>query len=562
MNDWQKERDINFNELKDTVYLLCCILFTVALLLKVNWNISVNQPFENIFVFLVENFVPINLFVLALIYSIVIVRMNSVSTGFLLLSTLVFVLMAIFNDSYFRELLIIPVAYISFAKNKAFGCFIALMSGILLCIGDLLSYGFEFPNGHLEASLLFTCVMFICAWLIGGIASIERETRGYLLALANKDGLTETYNHRFFHVYFRQMLDEAKGSNSPLSLLIFDIDYFKFYNDTFGHLSGDEVLRGVGQILQQHIQQPNIAARYGGDEFCILLPGHNSAAAVVVARKLKESIERYFEENEQFRELPEEKFSITMGLASYPEHSKTGDDLLDLADQALYKAKKTSKNKIELYFNVLDSLKGICDQSELGLLSSTKTLLSIINAKDRYTYGHSERVLEYATKLAQRCGLDEDEVRLIQYGAYLHDIGKIEVDINILNATEKLSEKEWQILKQHSYWGSEFLRPIKSLEIVRPYILYHHENYDGTGYPAGIKGNDIPLGARIIRIADSFDAMTTDRPYKKGKSYLEACSEIIMLAGKHYDPELSKLFVRMIETEHQLCNEAACSAEK
>lgn len=561
MNDWQKERDINFNELKDTVYLLCCILFTVALLLKVNWNISVNKPFENIFIFLADNFVPISLFILALICSIVIVRMNSVSTGFLLLSMLVFGLIAVFNDSYFRELLIIPVAYISFAKSKAFGCFIALMSGVLLCIGDLLSYGFEFPNGHLEASLLFTGVMFICAWLIGGIASIERETRDYLLALANKDGLTETYNHRYFHVYFRQILEESKGSNSPLSLLIFDIDYFKFYNDTFGHLSGDVVLKEVGQILQQQIQQPSIAARYGGDEFCILLPGHSSADAFMVARKLKESIEQFFVENEQFRKLPEEKFSITMGLASYPEHTKTGEDLLELADQALYKAKKTSKNKIELYFNVLDSLKGICDQSELGLLSSTKTLLSIINAKDRYTYGHSERVLKYATELAQRCGLDEDEVRLIQYGAYLHDIGKIEVDINILNATEKLSEKEWQILKQHPYWGSEFLRPIKSLEIVRPYVLYHHENYDGTGYPMGIRGNDIPLGARIIRLADSFDAMTTDRPYKKGKSYLEACSEITMLAGKHYDPELSKLFVRMIETEYQL-DDVACSAEQ
>lgn len=561
MNDWQNKREENIKEVRLTIYILCFMVFTFALLMTA-WKASLALSIDNIFAFYLDNFILIICFALILLTCIIVIKLNLIYSGFILLSLLIFAFIGYYNITYVKEMLIIPVAYIAFIKNRFFGCCLAVISGILLCIRGFWTYGSSFPNPNLESDIIFTGVMFICAWLIGSIASIERDSRNYLLDLANKDGLTQTYNHRYFHVYFRQILEESKGSNSPLSLLIFDIDYFKFYNDTFGHLSGDVVLKEVGQILQQQIQQPSIAARYGGDEFCILLPGHNSADAFMVARKLKESIEQFFVENEQFRKLPEEKFSITMGLASYPEHTKTGEDLLELADQALYKAKKTSKNKIELYFNVLDSLKGICDQSELGLLSSTKTLLSIINAKDRYTYGHSERVLKYATELAQRCGLDEDEVRLIQYGAYLHDIGKIEVDINILNATEKLSEKEWQILKQHPYWGSEFLRPIKSLEIVRPYVLYHHENYDGTGYPTGIGGNDIPLGARIIRIADSFDAMTTDRPYKKGKSYLEACSEITMLAGKHYDPELSKLFVRMIETEHQFVNEAACSAEQ
>ena len=174
--------------------------------------------------------------------------------------------------------------------------------------------------------------------------------------------------------------------------------------------------------------------------------------------------------------------------------------------------------------------------------------MSIINAKDRYTYGHSERVLEYATLLATQYGLSEEEVRLIQYGAYLHDIGKIEIDVTILNSTGKPTESEWAILKQHPYWGSEIVRPIRSLGKVAPYILHHHENYDGTGYPQGISGKDIPLGARIIRIADSFDAMITDRPYKKGRSQKDACTELLAFAGSHYDPELCNIFVKLIET--------------
>ncbi|WP_238442584.1 diguanylate cyclase [Desulforamulus reducens] len=478
-----------------------------------------------------------------------IVRFNVISRGSFFLSLFVFILIALYHDDYLKTILIIPVAFASFTRSKEFGCIIAILSGVLLCAGDLYKHGYNFPNRNLESDIVFTGVMFICAWLIGGIAGIERDTRNILVNLANKDGLSEIYNHRYFHVTFKKAIEEAKSSNSPLSLLIMDIDYFKYYNDAFGHLAGDNILKDIGQILKQKVEYPGIAARYGGDEFCVLLPGYDSNVAIIIAQKLKDSIDQYFADNEQFKQLPTGKFSITLGLASYPEHTQKGDDLLELADQALYKAKKTSKNKVEIYFNVLDSLKGTCDPSEREALNSTKTLLSIINAKDRYTYAHSERVLDYATKLAKKCGLSDQEVRLVQYGAYLHDIGKIEIDVNILSKTENLTEQDWETMKQHSYWGSEIIRPIKSLEKVRPYILHHHENFDGTGYPMGIKGNDIPLGAKIIRIVDSYDAMTTDRPYKKGMSYIDACSEIMNLAGKQYDPELSKLFVLLVESD-------------
>ncbi|PHJ38066.1 phosphohydrolase [Desulforamulus profundi] len=415
-----------------------------------------------------------------------------------MLSIFVFILLTSYNDSYVKSLLIIPVAYVSFAKSKAFGCSIALLSGFLLCIGDLLLYGFDYPNTQFESDIVLTGVMFICAWLIGGIAGIERDTRNYLLELANKDGLSGVYNHRYFQVSFKKALEEAKSNNEPLSLILFDIDFFKYYNDTFGHLAGDQVLKEVGQVLLQETKAPGIAARYGGDEFCVLLPKHDSNAAYKIAKGLKEKIEELILNNENASKLPTGKLSVTVGLASYPEHTKSGEDLFELADQALYKAKKTSKDKIELYFNVLDTLKGTSEQSEAELLSSTRTLLSIINAKDRYTYGHSERVLEYATLLAKEYGLNEDEVRYIQYGAYLHDIGKIEIDIRILNAPGKVTEAEWDILKQHPYWGSEIIRPIKSLEKVRPYILHHHENYDGTGYPLGLSGRNIPLAPGLF----------------------------------------------------------------
>ncbi|SHE59309.1 diguanylate cyclase (GGDEF) domain-containing protein/HDIG domain-containing protein [Desulforamulus putei DSM 12395] len=548
MNGWQHKREDNFRELRITIYLFCMIVFAIAILLKFNWNISANLQYKEIPNYIQHGLVLMMCLFVVLLGSSIMPCLNALSFGTLLLSILVFILIAHFHDKYLNNLLIIPVAFASFTKSKKVGCFIALGSGLLLCIGDIKRYGFGFPNRNLESDIILTGVMFICAWLIGGIAGIERDTRNYLLELANKDGLSGVYNHRYFQVYFKQAVEEAKNTSKPLSLFIFDIDFFKYYNDTFGHLAGDQILKDVGQILAREVIPPGIAARYGGDEFCVLLPEHDSKSAYIIAKKLKDKITESILNNENASKLPTGKLSVTVGVACYPEHTKSGEDLLELADQALYKAKKTSKDKIELYFNVLDTLKGSCDQSEMELLSSIKTLLSIINAKDRYTYGHSERVLEYATLLAKKYGLSEEEVRYVQYGAYLHDIGKIEVDISILNAPGKVTEAEWEILKQHPYWGSEIIRPIKSLEKVRPYILHHHENYDGTGYPLGLSCSHIPIGARIIRIADSFDAMTTDRPYKKGMSPEAACQELLSMAGSHYDPELCHLFVSMVKS--------------
>lgn len=508
----------------------------------------VNESLDNIFIFFRNNYMPTIIFVVVLIVCIVIIRLNYLSTGFYLLSFFIFLLIAQFDDNYVKNILIIPVAYMSFSKSKIYGCSVALIIGLVLCISDLYLYGLDYPNNQFQSDIIFTGVMFICAWLIGGIAGIERDTRNYLLELANKDGLSGVYNHRYFQESFKIAVEEARNNKEPLSLILFDIDFFKYYNDTFGHLAGDQILKEVGQILLQEIKSPGIAARYGGDEFCVLLPKQDANSAYIVVKRLKQRIKELILNDENASKLPTGKLSITVGLASYPEHTNTGEDLFNLADQALYKAKKTSKDKIELYFNVLDSLKVTTEQSEAELLGSTKTLLSIINAKDRYTYGHSERVLEYATLLAKKYGLSEEEVRFVQYGAYLHDIGKIEIDIRILNAPGKLTEAEWHILKQHPYWGSEIIRPIKSLNKIRPYILQHHENYDGTGYPLGLKGSNISLGARIIRIVDSFDAMTTDRPYKKGMLPDAACQELLSLAGFHYDPGLCKLFAELVES--------------
>jgi putative nucleotidyltransferase with HDIG domain len=183
------------------------------------------------------------------------------------------------------------------------------------------------------------------------------------------------------------------------------------------------------------------------------------------------------------------------------------------------------------------------------LLNSIRTLISVINAKDRYTYGHSERVTEHAVKLATRLGLPQEEIHLLGYAAFLHDIGKIEVDREVLNKVDRLNDKEWKMIQHHSEWGSEIVKAVMKLHPIVPVILHHHENFDGSGYPSGLKGNDIPILARIIRVADSYDAMVSHRPYKKTLAASEAVEEIVSNSGTQFDPQVANVFLEIIRED-------------
>jgi diguanylate cyclase (GGDEF)-like protein len=547
MDQLQNVRENKYKELHITLYLLSAMIFVTAVFLNFNWKLEAQTDLS---LYFKCNAYYIIALLLLLIGYVVMIYLNAVAVGVFILSGFIFGFIFVFHNSYLQVLLVIPVAFTAFGTGKKMGCWVAFASGFILVLIDVYKYLLVYESSYdnltryFEADLIFIGTLVICAWFVGGVAEIERDSRNRLIDLANLDGLTNIYNHRYFQVYLKSLGEEVKQNRQSLSLIMFDIDRFNYFNETFGHPAGDNILKKIGGILKEKIKKPALAARYGGDEFCVLLPGYVLSAVYETAQEIISSIENINLENPE--KFPSGKITVTAGIAVYPEHTEEVEQLIELADQALYKAKNNKKNKIELYFNVLDALKSSCNKSETELLNSVRTLLCIINAKDRYTYGHSERVLKYATMFANYYGLPESELRLLQYGAYLHDIGKIEIDTDTLNSLSKLTESEWEQLKQHPYWGSEIISPVKSLERIRPLILYHHENYDGTGYPEGLGGEDIPLGARIIRIIDSFDAMTTDRPYKKGMSAEEACAEIEALAGKHYDPELCRVFVDLI----------------
>jgi len=374
-----------------------------------------------------------------------------------------------------------------------------------------------------------------------------KEKNAEIHRLAMLDNLTGLYNHRYFHEGLDAELAAARSSGGALALILLDIDYFKNYNEVFGHFQGDEVLRTVGEILARGWVDKQIAARYGGEEFAIICPGLSAREAYELAERIRNTIANHpFPGRE---EQPRGKVTVSIGIAHFPTNAVTRDELVKYADEALYRAKNKHRNRVELYFSVLDELKMQLSDSEQDLLYAIKTIVMIINAKDKYTYGHSERVMDYAGKIARELDFSDEDLKFLEIAAFIHDIGKIEVGSETLNKAKPLSDRERFRIKQHTVRGAEAIRPIKALRQVVPLVRHHHERYDGQGYPDGLAGTDIPLGARVLAVADSFDAMTTQRPYQKPKSFPEAVFELRRCAGSQFDPLIVDAFIRALEKD-------------
>ncbi|MGI6514706.1 MAG: diguanylate cyclase [Syntrophomonadales bacterium] len=448
------------------------------------------------------------------------------------------------DTAYIEVILLLPVITTASLMGVKAGMVMASICTAIIytkniLLGPLVGV-FEITGGN----IITISVMFIMAWFSGAQTNLENQHRKQLTRLASTDFLTGLYNYRYFQDKFHEYIQKASEKN-PFALIIIDIDYFKHYNDIYGHQAGDEVLAAVADILSARIGRRGIVSRYSGDEFVIGMPNTDSEQAIQVAEEIGKSIRSHHYPGVEYQ--PEGRLTVSCGVAVYPTHARNAKELLKHADQALFRAKSLNKNKVELYFSVFDNLDLPRDEKEL--LNSIRTLVSVINAKDRYTYGHSERVISYSTALARKIGLSQEEINLLGYAAFLHDIGKIEIDREVLNKVDMLNEKELEELKQHPQWGGDIVAAVTQLQPIIPIIRYHHENYDGTGYPDGLKGSEIPLLARIIRIADTYDAMVSLRPYKNPLSIPDAIKELTAGAGVQFDPELVPPFLEIIQEE-------------
>jgi len=397
---------------------------------------------------------------------------------------------------------------------------------------------------HFEGDIILVSSLLITSFILSLYINIENEYNLKLKELAVKDGLTGLLNHRSFQDVLDTYITDSQKEDKQVSLLFMDIDNFKNYNDINGHQKGDWLLTRLGEILRNTVDDLGVVARYGGEEFAIILYDQTEEAALNLGELIRQNIQQAYFTGQELQ--PNKNITVSIGVSTYPKVAKNKKQLIELADNALYRAKSFDKNRVERYYNILDEIDSSIDKKAL---ESIANILNKINKKDKYTYGHSERVVIYAKKFATYLDMEEKSKKDLLLAAYLHDIGKLEISKELLNKREKLSQSEFNILRQHPTLGADLVSNIEAFNAVVPVIKYHHEKYDGSGYPNNIKGNEIPYLARVLTIIDSFDAMTSKRPYNVRKDYNQAIIELKKCAGTHFDVELVSKFIDMLQSD-------------
>ncbi|MEA1958048.1 MAG: PAS domain S-box protein [Chloroflexota bacterium] len=354
------------------------------------------------------------------------------------------------------------------------------------------------------------------------------------------DELTGLYNRRHFFAMLEAEMHRSQRSSRPFSLVMLDLDGFKEYNDKFGHTNGDSVLQSVAQVLRSSIRKSDMAFRYGGDEFALIISAADGERALRVVQRTKAK----WQSTVRTQSLVlEGRIGFSTGIAEYPENAESADGLVFLTDAALYQAKRKGgfSDKLVSELRTLSpEILDVATQDQVYALAAT------VDARDPYTYGHSKRVAEIAVSIGKAIGLSDEELAKLNAAALLHDIGKVGVPDAILTKFGQPTSEEWIIIKRHCAEGAKIVGYVKELEILVPVILHHHEWYDGTGYPDGLKGADIPIGARITSVADAYDTMVTKRPYRKVISHKEACEELQRYGGRQFDPKLVEVWCRLV----------------
>jgi len=343
----------------------------------------------------------------------------------------------------------------------------------------------------------------------------RKKAEEAILHLSYHDMLTGLYNRRFFEEEIKRLDTERQ---LPLSIIVGDLNNLKLTNDTFGHLEGDRLLAETAKLLKKVCRSDDILARWGGDEFVILLPKTSIAAAEEIAQRIEKECSELF-----IQKIP---IALATGLAAKIEHTQNIEDIILEAESNMYKNKLAGK------------------QSNAG--SVILALEQALYEKSSETMEHTQRLKELSIKLGKKVKLHLHQLDELSLLASLHDIGKVAVPETILLKEGKLNGNEWEVIKRHSETGFNIAQSSPQIAHIAKYILSCHENWDGSGYPTGLAREEIPLLSRIVAIADSYDVMISKRTYKDAKSKEDAVKELKGCAGTQFDPALIEKFIEVL----------------
>lgn len=459
---------------------------------------------------------------------------------YLAFGTLLITLAVALNDSPASAYALIYVwvgfdAFFFLGRRTAF----AHLAFVGLCYGAALAL---VPgNGQAGAGRWLLLVGTVA--VIGTLADLLRTRSEGLIAklsdVARTDALTGLLNRRGFEERMANELSRARRSGAWFSLVVGDLDHFKSVNDRFGHHRGDEALRQFSDVTVRATRDIDGAARIGGEEFAVVLPGADEHAAFALAERLRRRARAALTEDGL-------DISVSFGVATFPRHGASPEELMRAADQALYLAKRLGRDRSVIYSaEVAASLRASDEPSSPSVeqLPAVLILAETLDLRDAGTALHSQTVGHYAEAIALELGLAPEHVERVRLAGLLHDIGKIGVPDPILRKAGPLDAEEWAEMRKHSELGARILAGA-NLDDISVWVLAHHERPDGTGYPAGLVSGDIPLEARILSVADAFEAMISDRVYRSGIGLDAAVQELRRHAGTQFDAGIVGAFLR------------------
>ena len=352
-------------------------------------------------------------------------------------------------------------------------------------------------------ALCLACIAVLCGWH----ARNQDRRRAALALVSRADPLTGCLNRRGFEERFEAELSRSLRSGRPVGLIMLDLDHFKNVNDSRGHAAGDEILRWAVDMMDDAVRPMDTIGRVGGDEFAVIVPGAGPDDTGAVARRIVRALEP--------------RAPASAGVAVFPADGADGDELQRAADAKLYAGKRGRGTEIELTAKEL---------------SWATALARAVDDRMAVQHEHSWKVAELAVAIAARLGWSERDRELLQMAAILHDVGKVSIPDHILRKRQPLTDKDWEAIRQNPVRGAEMASRIQGLERIVPWIRHSLERYDGSGYPVGLRGEDIPLACRVLHVADAYDAMTCERPYRSALSPDEARAEVLRGAGTQFDP--------------------------
>jgi diguanylate cyclase (GGDEF)-like protein len=399
------------------------------------------------------------------------------------------------------------------------------------------------PESPLDGWIATVATLLVTGYLISAVRDRLARLIAGLSDAAHRDPLTDLLNRRGFQDVFDVELERARRADQPLSLIVGDLDRFKLVNDAHGHAAGDAVLKRVADAIRGAKRGFDRAARVGGEEFAVLAPDCDEHGAYMLAERIRAAV------HEAVADQGETSLTISFGISTHPLHGQSADGLLRSADQALYAAKRLGRNR-----SVISSAEvpGILAHGSRGAngeahveLAALLTLAEALDVRDTGSATHCHRVGRFAELTARELGLAPEAVERVRLAGILHDVGRVALPDSVVAKPGPLTDDEWAWVRAHPAVGARMVETTE-YEDIRSWILFHHERPDGRGYPEGRRSEEVPLESAIIAVADAYDAMTSDRPYRSALAPEAAADELRREAGRQFHAEVVEALLRAV----------------